>query len=239
MTDARDIANNQQNQRLIYARFRPRKRQRNVTRLGLWLSLTALPVFAADLETVLHRVEDHYNHAKTLQVQFRESYTGQGRRRENESGVLTLRKPGQMRWDYSTPSGKLFLSDGKDAYLYTPEVHRVERIPLKEADDMRAPLAFLLGKLDFHKEFRDFSIKPDGDGYDLTATAKSDKLPYDHVEMWINPASEIRKLTVNGQDHSLLTYEFEQEKLNPPVDESRFRFRMPPGATLVEPQAGQ
>ena len=37
-------------------------------------------------------------------------------------------------------------------------------MPLKESDDMRAPLAFLLGKLDFNKEFRDFQMQADGDG---------------------------------------------------------------------------
>ena len=79
-----------------------------------------------------------------------------GRPRKSESGELTLRKPGRMRWDYTAPAGKLFLSDGKQVYLYTPDSNRVERMPLKESDDMRAPLAFLLGKLDFAKEFRDF-----------------------------------------------------------------------------------
>ena len=73
---------------------------------------------------------------------------------------MTLRKPGRMRWDYSEPSGKLFLSDGKDVYLYTPDANRVEKTKLKASEDMRAPLAFLLGKLDFSKEFRDFSVTP-------------------------------------------------------------------------------
>ena len=62
-----------------------------------------------------------------------------------------------MRWDYDQPKGKLFVSDGKFLWLYTPEGNRAERMKLKESDDMRAPLAFLLGKLDFQKEFRNLS----------------------------------------------------------------------------------
>ena len=65
-----------------------------------------------------------------------------------------LRKPGKMRWDYSQPKGKLFVSDGKFLWLYTPDENRVEKMKLKESEDMRAPLAFLLGKLDFDKEFQ-------------------------------------------------------------------------------------
>ncbi len=139
-------------------------RQSYVTRLLAVLCLSALAAFAEqpDLKSLLHGVEARYNHAKTLEVLFNENYTGQGQPRQSESGRLTLRKPGRMRWDYTTPSGKLFLSDGKQVYLYNPDLHRVERMPLKESEDMRAPLAFLLGKLDFHKEFRDFQMKPEG-----------------------------------------------------------------------------
>ena len=39
---------------------------------------------------------------------------------------------------------------------------------------------------------------------------------------------------VNGPDHSVLTFQFKDEKLNPPVDDAMFKFQMPPGATLVE-----
>src|ERR1700690_2752784 len=85
----------------------------------------------ADLNTLLKGVEQHYNRAKTLQVHFVESYMVQGRARKSESGELTLRKPGRMRWDYTAPAGKLFVSDGKDVYLYTPDAHRVEKTKLR------------------------------------------------------------------------------------------------------------
>jgi outer membrane lipoprotein carrier protein len=157
----------------------------------------------------------------------------QGRPRKSESGELTLRKPGRMRWDYTAPAGKLFLSDGKDVYLYTPDAHRVEKTKLKASEDMRAPLAFLLGKLDFSKEFRDFSVKPDGANFLVTAKAKDDKLPYEKVEMLVTPDYEIRRLVVNGQDQSVLTFQFDQETLNPAVNDALFKFQMPAGATLV------
>jgi len=210
-----------------------------VTRLALGVSplavsLLAFSLQAADLNTLLKGVEDHYNRAKTLEVHFVESYSVQGRARKSESGELTLRKPGRMRWDYTEPSGKLFVSDGKDVYLYTPDAHRVEKARLKASDDMRAPLAFLLGKLDFAKEFRDFEIKPDGANSVITAKAKSDKLPYDRVQMLVTPGFEIQRLVVNGQDLSVLTFQLDGEKLNPPVNDALFRFQMPAGATLVD-----
>ena len=217
-----------------------------VTRVALWVSLACLPLAfppaqAADVnvQALLKGIELRYNRAKTLQVQFNESYSVQGLARKSESGALTLRKPGRMRWDYTTPPGKIFLSDGKDVYLYTPDSHRVETTKLKASDDMHAPLAFLLGKLDFSKEFREFTVKPDGANFIVTAKAKNDKLPYEKVEMQVTPDYQIQRLVVNGQDQSILAFQFAQEKLNPPVDDARFKFQMPAGATLVSGEASQ
>jgi outer membrane lipoprotein carrier protein len=206
-----------------------------VTRLVLWVSLACLPLQAAEanLNALLKGVEQHYNRAKTLQVHFVESYTVQGRARKSESGELTLRKPGRMRWDYTEPSGKLFVSDGKDVYLYTPEAHRVEKTKLKASDDMRAPLAFLLGKLDFAKDFRDFEVKPEGAQYLITAKAKNDSFPYEKVQMLVTPDYQIERLIINLQSQSLLTFDLDGEKLNPAVDDALFKFQMPAGATVV------
>ena len=201
----------------------------------LWFSASA----QVDLQTLLKGVESHYNRAKTLEVQFNEGYTGVGGPRQSESGRLTLRKPGRMRWDYSMPPGKLFVSDGKQVFLYSPELNRVERMPLKQSEDMRAPLAFLLGKLDFAREFRDIQMKPAGADYLVTAGAKSDRLPYEKIEMVVTPGFAIRRLVVNGQDQSVLTFQFDQDKLNPPVDDARFHFKPPAGSTVVSGESAQ
>jgi outer membrane lipoprotein carrier protein len=213
----------------------------DVTRIALWVSLAVLPLQAANVELkpLLKGIEQRYNHAQTLQVQYNETYTVEGRPRKSETGTLTLRKPGRMRWDYSAPAGKLFLSDGKDVYLYTPDTHRVEKEPLKASEDMRAPLAFLLGKLDFSKEFRDFEMRPDGDNRVVTAKAKNDKLPYEKIEMLVAPDYAIRRLVVNSQDGSVLTFLFDQEKLNPRVNDAQFKFQLPAGAQLVSGEVTQ
>ena len=45
---------------------------------------------------------------------------------------------------------------------------------------------------------------------------------------------QIRRLQVTGQDHSLHDFHFDQEKLNPALDNKLFQFVLPPGATLEE-----
>jgi len=212
-----------------------------VVKACLLIGIATVPTFAGESPTrhLLKAVENRYNRAHTLQVKFAETYSGLGRGARTETGILYLRKPGRMRWEYSQPAGKLFVSDGKEVYLYLPGEKRVEKMPLKDTEDMRAPLAFLLGKLNFEKEFQNIQTKADGDGSLVTAEPKSQSLPYSQVEFLVTPAFEIRKLHIVGQDQSILDFTFEDEKLNPALANSVFQFQPPPGAQVVESQGGR
>ena len=201
--------------------------------LGCVLAVSA---FAADVPvaSLLKTVEQRYNHADTLQVLFRQSYTKAGRTRPAESGQLDLRKPGRMRWDYADPKGKLVVCDGKTMWMYTPAENRVDKQPLKETDDLQAPIAFLLGKLHFDKEFKNLQGKPEGPDMRITAEPKTDNLPYTAVEFVVTSAGSIREVKVTGFDNSITAYTFEQEKLNPTLDDKLFQFQVPKGAEVVE-----
>jgi outer membrane lipoprotein carrier protein len=186
-----------------------------------------------DVSRTLKGIEDRYNKTQALQLSFTETYRIQGRQR-TEKGELFLRKPGRMRWQYTTPAGKLFVSDGKFIYSYTPQDNRAEKMKFKEADDMRAPLAFLLGRLNFAEDFREFRSRQEDGGVYITAIPKSDKLPYTEVSFLATPDFAIRRLEVKGQDNSVLQFTFESEKKDAPISDAMFRFSPPPGAEYVD-----
>jgi len=180
-----------------------------------------------NLQQTLKGVEDRYNKIQTLQVKFAENYTSRGRTR-SESGTLYLRKKGKMRWEYA--SGKLFVSDGKFVYSYYPEEHRYEKLSMKETDDMRAPLAFLLGDVNFERDFGEYHSKPQDDGALITALPKSDKFPYTEVTFLVAGDSVIRRLEVKLQNNDLMVFTFEGEKKNPLLTDALFQFTPPKGA---------
>ena len=198
------------------------------------LAGTAMAAPDTRLDPLLHGVENRYNHAQSLRLDFSETYSVARRPTQIDRGVLFLRKPGKMRWDYAAPAGKVFLSDGKNVFLYTPGNNRLQKSKLKESEDLRAPLAFLLGKLNFWKEFRSFSSRPEGDSTWVTAIPNSDQAAYTQVEFLIAPTSEIRRVKITGQDRSILDFTFSNEQLNAPVTASMFAFTPPPGTEIVE-----
>jgi outer membrane lipoprotein carrier protein len=203
----------------------------------VWLSLVLLGVSAsaadAPLDVLLRTVEQRYNRTPTLEVLFREEYTKAGHAPRSESGLLDLRKPGLMRWEYTDPKGKLAVSDGKVFWTYIPEDNRVEKMPLRQTDD--APLAFLLGKLHFDKEFRNLRGKPEGSDTRITAEPKTDSLPYTAVEFLVASDGRIREVKVTRFDNSVVGYTFDHEKVGPKLDDKLFQFKVPKGAEVVEP----
>ncbi len=135
-----------------------------------------------------------------------------------------------MRWEYA--SGMLFISDGKLIYSYYPDEHRAEKMTMKESDDMKAPLAFLLGRCKFRSGFRPIRSKPEEGGLRIVAQPKSDKFPYTQVTFLIAPDSTIRRLEVKLQNNDLMVFTFEGEKKNPLLTDALFRFTPPPGVEL-------
>ncbi|MCS7026657.1 MAG: outer membrane lipoprotein chaperone LolA [Bryobacteraceae bacterium] len=205
----------------------------------LWPSfLAGFTLFAGNFELgpALRKVESRYNSVRTLQVDYRQEYSfsAQPLAKRSESGVLFLQRPGKMRWEYREPAGKLFLSDGKTVYFYIPSSNRVERSRLKETEDLRAPLAFLLGRLDFDRDFRQFRVRPSGQDHWIEALPKSAKAAYRQVDFLLTPSFQISRLRIYGQDQSIMDYTFSNERLNPILNPKLFVFEPPQGAEVVD-----
>src|SRR5256886_8250535 len=127
----------------------------------VWFFASILPAFALpSVSSVARQVDERYNHLQTLTADFTEIYLGSGLER-TESGTLWLKKPGKMRWEYRSPEEKLFVGDGHDGWLYLPTEKQVRKSSMKKLNDLRSPLAFLLGQTKLEKELTGLSFAPD------------------------------------------------------------------------------
>jgi outer membrane lipoprotein carrier protein len=205
-----------------------------------------LPAVAAnpspDVHAIAQAVDDRYNHLRTLQAEFTETYEGAGIER-TESGSLWLKKPGKMRWEYRTPREKLFLSDGKDAWFYLPRDRQVRRSSVKKLDDLRSPLGFLLGKTRLEKELDGLAAAPDV--APLTAgntvlrgipKAMADRI--NQVILEITPDFHIARIQFEEADESVTEYRFSEQKENSDITDQRFRFSPPPGVEIIDGDFG-
>jgi len=198
---------------------------------------------AADLLKIADAVDARYNHLHNLQAEFTEIYRGAGMDRV-ESGTLWLKKPGKMRWEYRSPRAKLFVSDGKEAWFYVPREHQVQRTAVKKLDDLRSPLAFLLGKTRLEKELTGLSLAPDvaplaaGDVV-LRGVPRTMADRVSQVLLEITPDSQISRIVMEEVDGSITEYRFSEQKQDVKLSDQRFQFAVPDGVEVIEQSFGQ
>lgn len=192
------------------------------------------PASAHDLA---QRVDHHYNQLHSLKAQFTESYEGLGRAR-TESGTLLLAKPGRMRWDYTSPAGKIFLLDGKTAWFYAKGDPQVQRISAKQLDDLRSPLRFLLGHTQLEKEIDHLTLSSAANGgLTLTGVPHGQEKRIQRLTLTVTGEGVITAIVIEEVDGALTRFAFTNEQTDIPIPAPTFHFTPPPGVPVVDAMA--
>ncbi len=216
-------------------------------RIAVLVSLLTAPLCAvdaaSDIKNLAAAVDAHYNHLRSLEAEFTEVYRGSGMDR-TESGTLWLKKPGKMRWEYRSPKEKLFVSNGKDAWFYVPDDRQARKEAAKKLEDVRSPLAFLLGKTKLEKELHGLSLAPDitplsSGNTVLRGVPKALADSVSEIILEITPDGRIVRLVMQGVDGASTEYRFTDQKENVAIADGRFDFRAPAGTEVVEGELGQ
>ncbi len=198
---------------------------------------------AQDVRQLARAVDDHYNHLRSLQSDFTEIYRGDGAERV-ESGTLWLKKPRKMRWEYRSPKEKLFISDGQAVWFYLPAERQLRKTTLRKLDDLRSPLAFLLGKTKLENELQGLSKvvdqSPLGAGNTLLrGVPRALAGAASEVQLEITPSDQIVRIVLVEADGATTEFRFAGWKENPELNDGQFQFTPPPGVETVEGDLGR
>jgi outer membrane lipoprotein carrier protein len=211
----------------------------NSVRVALLLGLLSFPLVspsvlaAQENDSLVRRVDDHYNHLSSLRAHYTEHYSGMGMDR-TEEGTLLLKKPGRMRWNYAAPVGKVFVLDGKFAWFYTPGDAQATRVPAKQLDDLRSPLRFLLGHTQLKKELENLTVTSEGSGFRISGVPKGMEQRVKLLSLGVTGAGQIERMRLEEVDGAVTEFVFSDLKENVPVKDSDFAFVPPAGVTVVE-----
>lgn len=198
---------------------------------------------AQDVSQLARAVDAHYNHLRSLESDFTEIYRGDGPERV-ESGTLWLKKPRKMRWEYRSPNEKLFISDGQAVWFYLPAERQLRKTALRKLDDVRSPVAFLLGKTKLENELRGLSKAVDHSpldpanillrGVPQSIVSQGMAAQVSEVQLEITPSDQIVRIVLLEADGATTEFRFAGWKENLELSNSRFEFSPPPGVETVE-----
>jgi outer membrane lipoprotein carrier protein len=200
---------------------------------------TALPPAAPSPAAQL---EAHYRSAHTLSVTFLEQYSESGALIRSEAGTAYFRRPGKMRWEYEKPEKNLFLVDGKSAWFYTPADRTVTKVPARDSDDFRTPLALLAGEMKLSRvcaKVTPYTLTPIAPHITtleciLKPSASSPHDPLPRVFFEITPDGELARIRIQSPGGLQTEFQFKNWSFNPPLAEELFRFSPPPGVVIVD-----
>lgn len=208
---------------------------------------------------VVHRLEARYQNAVRLQATFLERYTENGELTRLEAGKVYFQRPGKMRWDYESPEKNVFVIDGKNAWFYVPADHTVTRVPAKRSTDWRTPLSLLVGTMKVSRICNKIGLaEPQAPEYSADvmlyceprgaskvreggASSRKADSPEgrDMVYLEVQESSgELVRVLVSDPGGVRIEFRFANWQLNSQLDDSLFRFQVPPGVAIVNGELG-
>jgi len=155
-----------------------------------------------------------------------------------ERGHLLVKKPGKMRWEYTSPEPKTFVSDGSKLYSYVPADKQVVVSPVPPEDEATTPSLFLAGKgsltRDFTPSLADLPAGMPPGSRTLKLVPKSPQRDYDWLMLVVDPVTlGIRGLVTVDDQGGKSSFFFSNMKENLGLSDKDFAFRIPRGVDVV------
>ncbi len=203
--------------------------------------LLLLPVLgsaqgAKSPDALAKALQARYQTVQDFTADFVQTYRGGVLRTETrERGTVSVKKPGRMRWIYTSPERKEFVSDGQKIYSYIPEDRQVTVSNVPSESEAPTPVLFLAGKGDLVKDFTAATAEsPVAGSIALKLTPRKSEPEYEYLIVAVDPATlQIRALTTRDRQGGESTLRFENLKENKGISDKDFAFRIPRGVDVI------
>jgi outer membrane lipoprotein carrier protein len=206
-----------------------------------WLAAAVVSVGLADVTALelAKALQKKYDGVKDFSADFTHVYEGGVLHKKiTERGHVLIKKPGKMRWEYSAPEEKVFVSDGAKMYSYIPQDKQVIVASIPPEDEVATPTLFLAGKGNLTRDFTaSLTELPGGmpaGTRALKLVPKSRHQDYDWLMLAVDPGTlEIRGLVTTDAQGGKSSFSFTNLKQNVGLADKDFAFKIPRGVDVV------
>jgi outer membrane lipoprotein carrier protein len=207
---------------------------------GILATLGASGAAAAQsLDEAIKGLETAYGRMTDLRAEFAQSSFNKSLNQTIPAqGVVSLKRGGKLRWEYSAPTKQEIVSDGKTLWVYTPSLNQVNTGPAPEA--LAGPAgSFLAGLGKVREHFTVRFLNPaqprDADGnIALDLTPKQPLPTLSRLLLSVDPKQwEVRKATVYDQFENTVSMRFTKVAMNSGLPDKLFTFVAPPNTAVV------
>ena len=187
-------------------------------------------------EALTRALQQRYQGIHDFSAEFTHTYRGGALRTQTrEQGTVSVKKPGRMRWVYTQPEKKEFVSDGHKIYSYLPQDKQVIVSDVPPDDQASSAALFLAGKGDLSRDFSAAYVdSPVPASWALKLTPKRQEPDYEYLIVVVDPGSlQIQAISTRDRQGGDSTISFFKLKENQGISDKEFAFRIPRGVDVV------
>jgi outer membrane lipoprotein carrier protein len=187
-------------------------------------------------DALARSLQQRYQGIHDFSADFSHTYRGGILRTQtSEHGTVKVKKPSRMRWLYTGPEKKEFVSDGVKVYSYIPQDRQVIISSVPDNNQATTPALFLAGKGDIVRDFSAAYVDGASPGtLALKLTPRKSEPDYDYLVVGVDPVTlQIRSLTTRDRQGGESTLTFTNLKENTGISDKEFAFRIPRGVDVV------
>ena len=203
------------------------------------LPLQVMAQGTVDPQALARALQNKYDTVRDFSADFVHTYEGGVLRKTvRESGRLVVRKPGQMRWTYTRPEQKTFVSDGRKLYSYIPADRQVYVSSVPPADQASTPALFLAGQGNLLRDFTVSAPAPPREAgpadVALHLVPRTKERDYDSLVLVVDRNSlQLRSLIAEDRQGGRSAFTFSNLRENIGVSDREFEFKIPRGADVI------
>ena len=199
---------------------------------------------AQTADALARDLQRKYDKVADFSADFVHAYRGGVLKQQaTERGKLLVKKPGKMRWEYTAPERKLFVSDGRKIYSYIPLDKQVVVGTMPRDEQAPTPALFLTGKGDITRDFNAaFDKVPDAPAGSiaLKLTPKRREPEYESLTLVVEPKTlDLQMLITIDAQGGRSAFTFSNFKENVGIADNQFVFQMPRNVEVVTDGGGR
>jgi len=202
------------------------------------LCLCTLTAQANDPVALAAKVQQRYNGIKDIQADFVQTYEGGVlRTKTTERGTVSIKRPGKLRFLYTKPEKKEFVSDGVRLYAHMVADKQVIVSAAPGPDQGDIPAMFLAGQSDLARDYTPTFTQLPGAApglLTLQLVPKKKSAEYENIGIGVDAKTfQIQFLTAVDTQGGRSSFAFSNLKENQGLSDKEFVFRIPRGVDVV------
>jgi outer membrane lipoprotein carrier protein len=185
---------------------------------------------------VLDALQKRYDSVKDLRADFvQTSHVVSVGRKEVSRGVITVMRPGHMRWEYSAPEQRVIVMDGETLQIYTPADGQLQIASLGSGAVSPTALSFLLGDGILRQVFEVAgTLESDRNELGLKLRPRQDS-GFEFLELWLDPRTyQLRESVVLDLFGNRTGVRFRKISENTGVVEEVFSIEVPDDTEVID-----